>query len=196
MALDLLEGDWEWMRQVLLQEMMGDSQQDWERVFNTISTRDDAPSSSTRDNGFAHIYSTLDWRGTGNAPYSKWMEVPATALLIAQVFGVVVQLFSADGACTVFPLFTHPDSVPQHRIISIAFVNGNHYIMLKLADGAPMPYPSGAWSTWVDVERNPWLALYGDRIEAGRTLSQRPPQYCDLTRSPSSSDSSDSDDPV
>src|ERR1043165_478639 len=122
-ALDREEEDWDLIRHVLKEELMGQYHEDWYEILNGFD-----------DNAFARIYSSIDWSGLGDAPHSKWMEMPLTGLVIAQAFGVVLQFFSPLGACTFFPIHIHPESVIQHRVISMAFVNGNHFIMLKLAD--------------------------------------------------------------
>src|ERR1044071_1003025 len=103
-ALDREEEDWHWIRHLLVQEMMGHYQEDWFEIMNAFEK-----------NGFARIYSSLDWIGLGDAPNSKLMEMPLIGLLIAQAFGVVLQFFSADGASTFFPIQSHPESVPEHR---------------------------------------------------------------------------------
>ena len=138
---------------------MGEHREEWINHLNVWA-----------DQEFTHIYYTLDWAGLGQAPESKWMDMPTTALLICQCFGVVLQLFSLNESTTFFPLFTDPKVLPEHRIISMAWVKTDHFIMLNIAEDAPMPRPHAFWRTHVDKWTNPWLRLYMDRLERGKRL--------------------------
>ena len=99
---------------------------------------------------------------------------------------MVLQVFTrAGGSATYFPLFTDPNDLHGHRIISVAFVNGDHYIMLNIAENAPMPHPHMFWDHMVDdLDTNQWLRLYRDRLERGIRLNPRnttrPPEWIDV----------------
>ena len=121
------------------------------------------------------VLESLDYFGIGAAPRNKWMDLPSQGILICERYGVVLQVFhpTRGWSTTYFPVFTHPNDLPGHPIISLAFVSGNHYIVLNIAEDAPMPPTHVFWNRMVgddNVYTNPWVRLYWDRLERGRML--------------------------
>ncbi|KAD4179256.1 hypothetical protein E3N88_27847 [Mikania micrantha] len=68
-----------------------------------------------------------------------WMQMPETGVLIANAFGVIVVFISLGASVTVFPLWTSPEFLLPHRVVSFVFVNDNHFVMVELTGDYPMP---------------------------------------------------------
>lgn len=157
---------WLFIRRQLMEEM-DDNRDRWRPILNSVDR-----------SFYDSLYTTLDWSGVGSAPNIHWMEMPATGLLIAQKFGVVVQFLSSGGHSeTYFPMFDGPGNIEDHAFISFAWVNKNHYIALELAKGAPMPRLNRTWSEFRYEQASEWETIYENRIE--RVHRRR--EYVDLT---------------
>jgi hypothetical protein len=62
-----------------------------------------------------------------------------------------------------------PEDLGHHECISLAHVNTNHYIMIRLAKDCPMPPPDYYWKKAVDVRLYRWVEIYTSRIKAFET---------------------------
>ena len=162
------EENWLFIRRQLMEELDVNKEQ-WKGILNC------------RDKGwYDELYSTINWTGTGPAPMRCWMDMPTTGLLIAQKFGVVVQFLCIGGSEseTFFPMFNGPNINPEHMIITFAFVNRGHFIVLRLAEDSPMPIPNPTWREWRDETAIEWETMYKHRIETGQefTPTKKPGQ--------------------
>ena len=160
-ALGWEEDQWLLVRTLLLEEMEVNKEH-WENILNCHDYT-----------WYQGLYNTINWREVGPAPLRCWMDMPSTGLIIAQKFGVVLQHFCPGRSYTFFPMFDGPNIFPEHRIISICWVNRNHFIMLKLAENSPMPTPDTTWSHWRFEAAEEWERLYKDRLEMGEAFMPR-----------------------
>ncbi|KAK8946554.1 hypothetical protein KSP39_PZI006575 [Platanthera zijinensis] len=70
------------------------------------------------------------------APVEKWMSMPDMGLVIASSYNVQLVHVSCEQSFTFLPLHSAPTE--SRRIISIGFINGNHYVQLKLSEECPL----------------------------------------------------------
>lgn len=158
MGLGYDQKQWKWVRQELLDEMFINKKR-WGHILESL------------DKGcYENVYRSINWLNVEPAPMACWMWLPYTGLLVAQKFGVIVQHLS-NGVCqTYFPMFDGPQVYPNHSILTIAYVEDSHFIMVKLADDSPMPVPNGLWNIYRSMEAMEWETMYMSRIAQGRAL--------------------------
>ena len=158
---------WYFIRTQLKEEIV-ENEDRWRPILNEVDY-----------DTYDRVSNSFDHTGVGPATHDQWMEMPASGLLIAQKFKVVVQFLSPyDQSETYFPMFDGPHSVEEHAFVSFAFVNKNHFIKIELAEGAPMPKLNPSWRKWRYEEASEWETVYDDRIQR---VDVRSPQYFDLT---------------
>ncbi|KAI3808358.1 hypothetical protein L1987_24307 [Smallanthus sonchifolius] len=163
------ENKWLFIRQQLLQEM--DGQEEWWRsVFDRISFQE-----------YDKLRHTIDWQKVKAAPISHWMSMPYIGLIIAQRFGVIVQLLSIAGSQTFFPLWFGPNVHDCHQIVSFVHAKNAHFIHVKLDGDCPMPIPNALCILHRNDAAAEWENIYKDRIEWFKkimtTVAHTVPQY-------------------
>jgi histone-lysine N-methyltransferase SETD2 len=108
----------------------------------------------------------INWGFISRCPPGYWMDMPIAGYLIANLYNVVVHYSSAGGASTIFPMDKTPEELVHHQCIALAHVNGNHFIMLRLAQDCPMPPPDYYWKKTVAPHLFRWVEIYASRIKA------------------------------
>ena len=79
---------------------------------------------------------------------------------------------------TFFPLTYGPYVLPQpHQVITIVFVNGNHFIHVKLDGEYPMPLPNHVWMCNRSEDASLWYELYEHRIQSFIHIMNPNPDY-------------------
>ncbi|KAH6792406.1 hypothetical protein C2S52_002883 [Perilla frutescens var. hirtella] len=73
------------------------------------------------------------------APYKSWMTLPDMGHLVASRYNVVFIHISRKQCLTYLPLRSNPPPKSQHRIITIGYVNDNHFVQVLLKHDAPVP---------------------------------------------------------
>ena len=165
-GLGLEQNNYSYIRQQLLEELTVNKEV-WAYIFNT-----ELPGEYDR------VYNRINYSGVGFAPPEHWMEFPNAGLLLAQKFGVIVHLLSAKGSETFFPLTYGPYVLPQpHQVITIVFVNGNHFIHVKLDGEYPMPLPNHVWMRNRSEDASLWYELYEHRIQSFIHIMNPNPDY-------------------
>ncbi|XP_021980399.1 uncharacterized protein LOC110876537 [Helianthus annuus] len=156
MGLGLDQNAWMWVRQELLDEMFINKAR-WLPLLDSF------------DPGFyTTVYRSINWLHVEPAPMACWMSLPYAGLLVVQKFGVLVQHLS-NGVCqTYFPMFDGP--AEGHSVLSIAYVEDGHFIMVKLTDDGLMPPPNGLWNMYRSTEAMEWETMYMSRLSEGKEL--------------------------
>jgi len=97
------------------------------------------------DRRYKEVLGALTFSGIGHAPPDKWMTKPGMGFLIAQKYNhVVVLLSTAKGRPeTFFPLWGEPPLV--ERLMCMAHVNENHFMIIHLKNGCPIPPTCSLW---------------------------------------------------
>ncbi|KAD6453431.1 hypothetical protein E3N88_08136 [Mikania micrantha] len=132
---------------------------------------------------FDEIQESLKWSKPEFAPRRYWMQMPETGLLIANAFGVTVVFISLGASVTIFPLWTSPEFLQPHRIVSFVFVNDNHYVMVELTGDYPIPTPSWYWSRFRSHDAAAWEMWYKQRLDLYTNWLEsrrKPPGFVDL----------------
>ncbi|KAK8934331.1 hypothetical protein KSP39_PZI014553 [Platanthera zijinensis] len=96
------------------------------------------------------------------APVEKWMSLPDMGLVIASFYNVAVVQLSRDQCFTFLPLHSIPPTEP--KLISIGFINGNHFVALTLRDNCPLPPLFSPWKRFHEEFAQPWESTYMSRI--------------------------------
>ncbi|KAD0170022.1 hypothetical protein E3N88_44690 [Mikania micrantha] len=132
---------------------------------------------------FDEIQESLKWSKPEFAPRRYWMQMPETGLLIANAFGVIVVFISLGASVTIFPLWTSPEFLQPHRIVSFVFVNDNHFVMVELTGDYPIPTPSWYWSRFKSQDAAAWEMWYKQRLDLYTNWLEshrKPPGFVDL----------------
>ena len=84
------------------------------------------------EDGFNEIRRTIDWFGNGNAPPDRYMEMPNTGLVIAELIRRPVAFISLRGWNLCFPLLSGPEFSQRTDPLVIARVGDEvgHFIVL------------------------------------------------------------------
>ncbi|KAD2394303.1 hypothetical protein E3N88_41280 [Mikania micrantha] len=130
---------------------------------------------------------SLKWSKPEFAPRRYWMQMPETGLLIANAFGVIVVFISLGASVTIFPLWTSPEFLQPHRIVSFVFINDNHFVMVELTEDYPMPTPSWYWSRFKSQDAAAWEMWYKQRLDLYTNWLEshrKPPGFVDLDKQP------------
>ncbi|KAC9897490.1 hypothetical protein E3N88_45121 [Mikania micrantha] len=134
---------------------------------------------------FDEIQESLKWSKPEFAPRRYWMQMPETGLLIANAFGVIVVFISLGASVTIFPLWTSPEFLQPHRIVSFVFVNDNHFVMVELTGDYPMPTPSWYWSRFKSQDAAAWEMWYKQCLDSYTNWLEsrrQPPGFVDLDK--------------
>ena len=99
--------------------------------------------------GFNEIYESLYWFESP-APLRYWLHMPFSGYLIANRLGVIVYCLSHEQSTTCFPLWRGPEEFPSHQSITLAHVNGNHYMLVSLKENDQMPLIILYWNVHIN----------------------------------------------
>ncbi|XP_026399776.1 PKS-NRPS hybrid synthetase CHGG_01239-like [Papaver somniferum] len=97
-------------------------------------------------------------------PSEYWMQMPVCGHLLADTFNCVVHYFSPTASSTFTPKWQKCEGSLKKRRMALAFVNENHFIILKLKENCPLP-PVCAMTKNKEVVpnySNEWMELYED----------------------------------
>nr|XP_004512586.1 uncharacterized protein LOC101492156 [Cicer arietinum] len=104
--------------------------------------------------------------GLGVQPMDKWLSIPDMGYVIATTYNIILVTFGLTFSMTFFPMRgSHSRSTKNDRICCIGFVNGNHWIPLKMKDGFPMPDIAPGWKQYRTNEATSWAIAYTDRLQ-------------------------------
>ncbi|XP_022004445.1 uncharacterized protein LOC110902009 [Helianthus annuus] len=120
--------------------------------------------------GINEVHTTLFF-SKSPAPRKHWMVMPETCVLIANKFGVILHCLSIEGCVTCFPLWKGPEHFEQHKIITIAHVYGNHYVMVQLEGEYPMRCIVAYWLHHRAPSAVAWQNMYMKRLESYKQLN-------------------------
>ena len=151
-ALGFPENQWGFIRKELQRELT-DHFQFYEDMFGTA--------------GIKMLNDSLPYKGLGFAPESKWMVIPETGVLIANRFDAAVIFLTHGGPVTYFPMWKPPPEHEPHLFVNIAFVQGNHYIYVKMFGKYPI-HPTGNYFKRAPLNGKLWSTLYRERMQAYR----------------------------
>ena len=122
LCLGYNEDQWLYIRKQLLEELESQYYA-YHRVFT---------------DGFNEVYQSLRWFQSPTPFQEHWLHMPLTGYLIANKFGVIVHCLSHEQNTTCFPLWRGPEEFQPHRAITLALVNGIHYMSVFLKGNCPM----------------------------------------------------------
>ncbi|KAD5803593.1 hypothetical protein E3N88_14953 [Mikania micrantha] len=108
------------------------------------------------------LRNTINWQQIAPAPVEHWMFMPHTGLVVAQRFGVLVHLFSSQGAQNIFPLWTSANSLMRHNVVSVVHL-GVHFVNVTLQGYYPMPTVNPIWKRYRNDAASNWEFVYHDR---------------------------------
>ena len=153
-GLGLNENEWPYIRKSLIDELY-EHAAEYQLFFPDIYI----------------IRDRLEWFDYGGtAPMDKWMEIPTGLVLAANRFNCIIRYIAHGSSGTYFPFFISPREISDHRIITIAFVNNNHFIKVDLTDDSPMPNPGFLWKHYSAQPAKEWETFYMSRIKLYRDL--------------------------
>ncbi|KAK8952099.1 hypothetical protein KSP39_PZI004074 [Platanthera zijinensis] len=97
------------------------------------------------------------------APVEKWMTMPDMGLVVASCYNVQLVNFSLEQLFTFLPLHSAPQDT--RKLICIGFINGNHYIHLKVGEECPMPRVFPVWLTYRTEVAEQWDIPFITRLQ-------------------------------
>ena len=116
---------------------------------------------------FNQIRFTIDWFGEGNALPGRYMELPNTGFVIAELIRRPVVLISFRGWNTCFPLIHGPNFSQRTDPLAIARVGPDrcgHYVYLTLDSNTPLPHLHPQWMRNRSEAASQWESLYRHRL--------------------------------
>ncbi|XP_004516432.1 uncharacterized protein [Cicer arietinum] len=122
--------------------------------------------------------------GLGVQPMDKWLSIPDMGYVIATAYNIILVTFGLTFSMTFFPMRgSHSGSTKNDCICCIGFVNGNHWVPLRMKDGFPMPDIAPGWKQYRTNEATSWAIAYTGRLQhwgylLGRLsrVTQNPPR--------------------
>ncbi|XP_022014434.1 uncharacterized protein LOC110913925 [Helianthus annuus] len=90
--------------------------------------------------------------------------LPLSRASIAQTYGIGVHLLSMGASYTFFPILSPPTN-QQPLFITLAHVNENHFMHVKLEGDYPMPPTHGLWFNHRRPHKEQWEDMYLPRLE-------------------------------
>ena len=149
-ALGYGEHNWLHIRRMLIDEMVEFKEQ-YTHVFGERDYND--------------VFHSLSWSGDGFAPAEYWMMLPWTGYLIANKFNVIFHSISKlfNGSSTIFPLWRGPKEFPDKKIITIAFMDNNHFVMVEMQEDFPMGITHNLWHQWKSPAAKKWDRVFRSR---------------------------------
>lgn len=168
-ALGYGEDQWLLIRRLLIDEMV-----QFETHYKKALKGENNAVGSYND-----VFSSLQWSGPGFAPREYWMLMPETGFLIANKFNVIFHFISKEGnnSSTFFPLWRGPDQFPDKKIITIALVDSNHYIMVEMQGEFPMGFTNNLWRLRRERSAAEWKNLFKSRQKLYKDWIAKPAEY-------------------
>nr|KAJ0224896.1 hypothetical protein LSAT_V11C100044820 [Lactuca sativa] len=123
--------------------------------------------------GFNEVYQSLRWFQSPTPFQEHWLHMPLSGYLIANKFGVIVHCLSHEQNTTCFPLWRGPEEFQPHRAITLALVNGIHYMSVFLKGNYPMPPTTGYWNAHKSASASTWQTMYWPRFDLLNQLRSR-----------------------
>ncbi|XP_026450808.1 uncharacterized protein LOC113350920 [Papaver somniferum] len=113
-------------------------------------------------------------------PSQYWMKMPLCGHLVADTFNCVVHYITPTVEVTFTPKWKKCEGSLKKRIVVLAFVNGNHFVIPKLEDNCPLPPVCGMVKN-KDLDPNiwkGWMKLYEENHQFldALALSKKPLQ--------------------
>nr|KAJ0202577.1 hypothetical protein LSAT_V11C500243660 [Lactuca sativa] len=108
---------------------------------------------------FNEVYNSLRWFEIP-APFRYWLHMPLTGYLISNKFGVIPQTIY-----DMLPSLERSRTVSAPRAITLAFVNGNHYVSVFLKKNYTMPPTIMYWNAHRSPSASTWEIMYWSRFE-------------------------------
>ena len=117
------------------------------------------------EDGFNELRRTIDWFENGIAPPDRYMEMPNTGLVIAELIRRPVAFISLRGWNLCFPLLSGPDFSQRTDPLVIARVGDEvgHFIVLTLDNHSPLPHLHPQWRRNRSEAASEWESLYRHR---------------------------------
>ncbi|KAJ1391902.1 FAR1-related protein [Sesbania bispinosa] len=100
--------------------------------------------------------------GRTSVSVDKWMTLPDMGYVIASRYNVMLVSLSIDQSMTFFPLRGHPP--PNHKILCIGYVDGNHWVQVFLKEDSPLPPTAIQWRYFSREESRAWEYPYYERM--------------------------------
>ncbi|KAJ0754862.1 putative OTU domain-containing protein [Helianthus annuus] len=128
---------------------------------------------------FKDVFTSLAWSGLGFAPEKHWMIMPEAGFLIANKFNVIVHFLSQEkrNSSTCFSLWRGPHEFPEKKIITIAHVNGNHFIMVELQGEYPMASTNNLWKLMRENDAAGWENIFESRQNMYKSWIAQPATF-------------------
>ncbi|OVA05585.1 Ovarian tumor [Macleaya cordata] len=186
-SIEDVEGDGNCGYRVFAYQLGFDRSDGWRKVrediLNELNSNHDLYARMFTEEGFNKIKSATD---CFEPPY-KWMTMPDAGYVVASTYNVVVIFLTDFGSTTLLPLCNPPIYGQAHRVVTIAFVNGNHFVGVKLSDGSPIPTLGVQWYPNCTNAARSWLNPYLPRIGQYRKLmfpkkNEVPPEVVDISQ--------------
>ncbi|KAJ0744143.1 putative OTU domain, FHY3/FAR1 family protein [Helianthus annuus] len=128
---------------------------------------------------FKDVFTSLAWSGSGFAPEKHWMIMPEAGFLIANKFNVIVHFLSQEkrNSSTCFSLWRGPHEFPEKKIITIAHVNGNHFIMVELQGEYPITSTNNLWKLMRENDAAGWENIFESRQNMYKSWIAQPATF-------------------
>ena len=91
--------------------------------------------------------------------------MPDMGHLMSSYYKVVLVFLSLQQCLTFLPLISSPIPPSDHKIITIGFVNGSHYVQVFMKTEAPMPPIATNWHRHHHPDADGWQLPYAKSIE-------------------------------
>ncbi|KAM6547138.1 hypothetical protein CsatB_018814 [Cannabis sativa] len=157
--LDMGEDNWRQVRKDLINEL-DHHRNDYKRLYgHCFDNVDD----------LCRILSCFDSRPSVN----HWMIMPDMGHIIASRYNVVLVHLSIQQSFTFLPLRSNPSPTDLHKLITIGFVNNNHFIQVFMHAGCPIPPITKEWFMYHHSCANGWETLYEEQIKAYHNLVRK-----------------------
>ncbi|KAK1258641.1 hypothetical protein QJS04_geneDACA019259 [Acorus gramineus] len=108
------------------------------------------------------------------ADKEHWMTMPEMGFVIASCYKVIIVHISKNQCLTFFPMRDSPPPISAHRILSLSYVKGCHFVGLDFTPNAPLPPVALSWSRYPldaasDWSNRPWA------LQSTGNSSNKPP---------------------
>ncbi|XP_022024054.1 uncharacterized protein LOC110924344 [Helianthus annuus] len=155
---------WGLIRRDLVQEM-DQNEPIWFRIFEAW------------EEGYFYTHRQgLIWDSVSGCPPDHWMDFPLAGILIAQTYGIGVHLLTTMGASSTFFPILSPPANQQPLFITLAHVNKNHFIHVKLEGDYPMPPAHVLLLNHRRPHKEQWEDMYLPRLEWYTSIMNPPPR--------------------
>ncbi|XP_038688571.1 uncharacterized protein LOC119987723 [Tripterygium wilfordii] len=117
------------------------------------------------------------------ADMRHWMTMPNMGNVIASCYNVPVVHISNVQCLTFLPLRDPLPFEASKDILTIGYINGSHFVRVKLVDDSPIPPVSKMWLDHRHTRARHWLTQYTNRIDKFRSIWLQGRQVWPLLRS-------------